>query len=270
MSASWTTTELAFIIQDYFSMLMDELNSKPYNKTDHRNRLHTFLGGRSKKSLEFKHMNISAVLRDLGIPYIKGYKPLPNIQRLMVDEVLNYLQANQKDLSPLFDRFAEVTEEQHSLTINYSFEQLLEEPPPKPDVNKVEEPKPVYRMPFKVNYLEREQNNRKLGDAGEELVLKYEKWRLSVTGKAGLADRVDILSYNDNGTDRYIEVKTTKLGKEAPIFFSLNEYDFSKGHASHYYLYRLFNFNTKAKMFNVQGSFDDFCRVEAVAFRGKF
>lgn len=283
MNTPWTTAELAYIIQDYFSMLIDEINGNPYNKTEHRNKLHTFLPNRNKKSLEYKHMNISAVLRDIGIPYIKGYKPLANIQRLLSDEVLVYLQVNQRELHPLFDHFAEAEIKPSAQTKKISFERILEEPPLIAAVTKVEESKPFYHTPFKINYLEREQNNRRLGEAGEALALAYEKWRLNEAGKANLADRVewisqtegdgagfDILSFNNNGSDRYIEVKTTKLSKEAPIFFSLNEYYFSKEHAPQYHLYRLFRFNTKAKMFHAKGSFDDFCRVEAVAFKGRF
>ena len=36
----------------------------------------------------------------------------------------------------------------------------------------------------------------------------------------------DIHSRNTDGTDRYIEVKSTKLTKEAPFYFSALEYDF--------------------------------------------
>ena len=35
----------------------------------------TALDGRSKGSIEFKHQNVSAVLVDMGLPYIDGYKP---------------------------------------------------------------------------------------------------------------------------------------------------------------------------------------------------
>jgi predicted restriction endonuclease len=37
--------------------------------------------GRSKKSVEFKFCNISALLREMGHPFIQGYKPLSNTQR---------------------------------------------------------------------------------------------------------------------------------------------------------------------------------------------
>ncbi len=77
-----------------------------------------------------------------------------------------------------------------------------------------------------------EQVNQKAGQVGERIALDYERWRLVKAGKEGLADKIewvsqtqgdglgfDILSKNTNGTDRYIEVKSTKLTKEAPFLF---------------------------------------------------
>ena len=97
---------------------------------------------------------------------------------------------------------------------------------------------PYHRRPIKINYLEREQGNQKLGEFGEDLVIKYEKWKLIKLGRTNLAEKVewiskeegdgagfDILSKNLNGTDKYIEVKTTKLGKETP--FSSQETSFN-------------------------------------------
>src|SRR5690606_19592288 len=110
-----------------------------------------------------------------------------------------------------------------------------------------------------------------------------EKWRLINIGKESLADKIewvaktqgdglgyDILSKNANGTDRFIEVKTTKLGKDAPIFFSKTEYDFSSFNSASYFLYRVFNFNKAPKVFIVNGKYDDFCSYGPVKFKGLF
>ena len=152
-----------------------------------------------------------------------------------------------------------------------------------PEAQLVKEPELTYSTPVKINYLEVEQNNKRLGNYGEGVVIKYERWRLLNAGKDSLADKIewvaqtegdwigyDILSKNTNGTDRYIEVKTTKLGKEAPIFFSKNEYEFSSRNASSYFLYRLFNFSKKPKIFIVNGRFDDFCKFQPINFKGIF
>lgn len=87
----WSPEEVQLTVADYFSMLHSELLGQPYSKTEHRRRLRPLLHGRSDGSVEFKHQNISAVLVHLGFPYIAGYKPRGNYQRLLMDAVEEYL-----------------------------------------------------------------------------------------------------------------------------------------------------------------------------------
>ncbi len=75
---------------DYFSMLSDELAGKPYNKAAHNRSLQELIG-RSKGSIEFKHQNISAVLKGLGETWVNGYKPAFNFQMSLVDAVARQL-----------------------------------------------------------------------------------------------------------------------------------------------------------------------------------
>ena len=82
----WTTAELQAIVADYFSMLQDELAGRSYSKTEHRNALRTIVQ-RSPGSIERKHMNISAVLQKLGLPWINGYKPYGHFQDALVDAI---------------------------------------------------------------------------------------------------------------------------------------------------------------------------------------
>jgi hypothetical protein len=274
----WTNTEVELIVADYFSMLEKELTGQEYNKTTHRRNLKPLLYNRSDGSIEFKHQNITAVLINLELPFIKGYKARPNYQKILEHKVISYI-ANQKTiLEPKFIQFAE------SVGFDFletNFNLMLDVPPEKETL--VSEPEIAYeKRPIKINYLEREQRNQSLGLRGEQLIIDYEKWRLIQSGKESWADRIewvaefddgagfDILSKNPNGTDRYIEVKTTKLTKETPIFFSKNEYEFSINKSEDYHLYRLFNFSVTPKLFIVNGSFDQFCKKEAIQFKGHF
>src|SRR5262245_60535312 len=68
-------------------MLDAELRGVDISKTDHRRRLMSLLKGRSPGSVERKHQNISAILIQLGFPYISGYKPLANYQQLLREEI---------------------------------------------------------------------------------------------------------------------------------------------------------------------------------------
>jgi len=73
-SGDWTPAEIDAIVADYFSMLDDELADHKYSKTDHRNTLRKTVK-RSPGSIERKHQNISAVLHELGLPWITDTSP---------------------------------------------------------------------------------------------------------------------------------------------------------------------------------------------------
>jgi hypothetical protein len=258
-------------------MLTNEINGIKVNKSDHRRTLLPLLNNRSESAIEFKHQNISAALIEMGLPFIKGYLPLYHFQgSKLTDKISEYIQPKPSLESLFIDFVNNAPTEINSIEFN----SLIV---PAPEKKKKPEEKIIVRKPLSINYLEREQNNRSLGLKGEELAIQYERFLLRQAGKESLADKIewvskdvgdglgfDILSKNLNGSDKYVEVKTTKLGKEAPFFFSANEYNFSKENRSNYHLYRLFNFNEAPKMFTLMGSFDSFCNVEPVQFRGKF
>ena len=145
-------------------------------------------------------------------------------------------------------------------------------------------PKPNIRSfrPRKINFAAREIYTRSLGSRGEELVFKFERSRLLMAGRTELADRVthisetmgdgagyDILSFEEDGRERYIEVKTTTLGKNAPFLISVNELEFSEQFAAQFYLYRVFNIAEEPSFFVVRGSLKG-CRLEPVQFRASF
>jgi hypothetical protein len=273
----WSRVEVASIVADYFQMLQREISGTFYSKTEHRNKLKRLLENRSDGSIEFKHQNISAVLIKYGFPYIKGYKPRSNYQQLLEGEVLNYLSQN-KSIEKKFDEFINPKIEIEPRQVQYKNWSVS---PPEPSVAK--EPKADYFKPVKKNYLELEQKNRNVGASGEQLVFEYEKWRLVRAGLPKLADEVkwisrdlgdgagfDILSKNTLGKDIFIEVKSTTLGKETPIFFSKRENDFSNLKNQMFNLYRVFGLKDNPKMFCLTGRYKDFCRMEADNFRGYF
>jgi hypothetical protein len=278
MKGSWANSEIKIIVSDYFEMLFQELKGISFNKSEHRKRILHLLNDRSEGSVEFKHQNISAVLINLGRPYISGYLPRYNYQNLLKFEVIDYL-IRHPEIESFFLEFAEndIKKSQKK----YFFEKMLVSPP---EIISVKDPEVFYPHKLtKVNYLEREQSNKLLGIFGEEIVIKYEKWTLINAGKENLADKIewisreigdyagfDILSRNLNGTDKYIEVKTTKLGKESPFFFSSHELQFSLKKASDYHLYRLFNAKNNVKLFTKKGALNTICRSVPIMFKGYF
>jgi hypothetical protein len=86
----WTAVELDVIVADYFSMLVDDLVGRPYVKAHHSSAIMRQIG-RTHRSVEFKHQNISAVMDELGMPWIPGYRPKPNYQNSIFDAIDRFL-----------------------------------------------------------------------------------------------------------------------------------------------------------------------------------
>lgn len=278
--APWSNTEVEAIVADYFHMLTLELAGQAVNKTVHRNALKRLLDGRPDGSVERKHQNISAVLLELGCPYIRGYKPLPNYQTLLREVVLDRLERDRS-----FDVTALSAVEQPAappLIVDPS--ELLVEPPLL--VHRTvdhQAPYVVDRRGVFRDYLDREARNRSLGEAGETFVVEFEQRRLHAAGAKKFVDRIDhvarsrgdglgydILSYEVDGSERFIEVKTTSFGQMTPFFVSRNEVDFSEAAGSQFHLYRLFDFRKSPRMFDLAGPVKVNCRLDPVSFRASF
>src|SRR5579872_2874064 len=86
----WRADELDAIVADYFAMLAEDLSGRSYVKSKHSAALMARIG-RTHRSVEFKHQNISAVLDELGMPWIPGYKPKRNYQNAIFDAIDRYL-----------------------------------------------------------------------------------------------------------------------------------------------------------------------------------
>jgi hypothetical protein len=276
---SWSKVEVEIIVADYLKMLSDELKGIKISKSEHRRKLLPLLNSRSEGSIEFKHQNISAVLTNLGQPYIKGYIPLYNYQSLLEDVVIDHLTNKHNEIERDFKIFSDMIVSMPNVSFNEY--ELIVDPP---NIQTISETSlAINKSPIITNYLEREQNNQKLGKFGEELVVGYEKWYLVKLGKEKLAEKIewisrdqgdgagfDILSKDISGKDKFIEVKTTKLAKETPFYFTRNELQFSIKNKEKYYLYRLFNFNEKPQMFIKNGDFQTICGYFPIVFKGYF
>ncbi len=168
----WTEAENRAIVDDYLAMLALECAGKPYSKTEHRNALIEAMGGtRSRGSVEMKHQNISAVMLELGLPYIKGYKPLPNIQEALLAEVRRRLETTPERFAELRPQPLSPAEARFAASLH---QVAVPETPPEPRGKKV-------------NYGLLQEESKRIGDRGEEFVLNYEKSTLEKQGRADLA-----------------------------------------------------------------------------------
>ena len=274
----WSRIEVEAIVADYLQMLTLELSGQSFSKTEHRRRLIPLLDKRSDGSIEFKHGNISAVMLEMGIPYIRGYKPRSNFQALLVGVV-----AEQVRNRPSLDQAALAAVQQPAIApIAGDFVKVITHAPALQS-RLCESIPPHAFNAVKKDYLAREAENRSLGLAGEEFVTQYEHWRLVQLGQRVLADRVehvsntrgdglgyDVLSFEPDGQEKYIEVKTTTFGKETPFFVSRNEIAFSKAEKERFHLYRLFEFRKTPRLFDLPGQLDQHCILDSVTFKASF
>jgi hypothetical protein len=262
---AWGWIECELAVHSYLEMLDYELQGESYRKTDFRNRLLEQLPKRSKGSVEYKHQNISAILIDLGYPYIAGYKPAFNYQQILREVVEVHLA------------------QRHGLLVQQA-EALLGKvvvPRPAAQWGRVQESPPApYEtrsdradtkrefIPKKYNFSEREASNRQLGLAGESFVLEFERFRMKKAGREDLVFEIewtsqelgdgagyDIRSFRpESDEELFIEVKTTNGGKYQPFLVSDNEVEFSRTRAGDFALYRVFEFRKTPRLFVLEGN----------------
>ncbi|MGH8112257.1 MAG: DUF3883 domain-containing protein [Rhodanobacteraceae bacterium] len=276
---AWTRREVEAVVAVYLQMLRMQLMGQTPNKAENNRHLQTVLPARSKASIEYKHCNISAVLVELGIPPLVGYRPLFNYQQLLMTVVSEFIGKDSR-LDEAALRQVETPAEAPLLD---SFDRFVVERPEGQRLPAYSRTGQVRDQPLVVrDYLQREARNRSLGSAGEHLVMRYEAQRLYAAGSRKLADRIeqvsrtrgdgagfDVLSFESDGRERFIEVKTTAYIAETPFYVSRNELTFSTSEASRFHLYRLFDFRKRPRMFTLTGALDATCRLDPVSYRAE-
>ena len=258
----WTAPEIDAAVADYFAMLADDIAGIRYNKASHNRGLQKRTG-RSRGSIEFKHQNTSAVLLGLGQPWIPGYKPAANFQNALVDGVLRWLDRNEDWLAPQAHQ-SRLRDPAAANWIGPPTERLLEFGPIPSQRN---EPSPVdaefmAKIGLKYDVAERDARNRALGKAGEERVLAHERARLASAGRDDLARKVrwtsaedgdgygyDISSFEADGSERLLEVKTTNGWERTPFHISANELAVADERRDHWHLIRLWDFARQPRAF---------------------
>lgn len=276
---TWSRAEVEAIVADYLDMLAKELRGEVYSKADHRRRLMARLGGRTDGSIEYKHRNITAALNELGAPGIDGYKPARNYQDLLLEVVRERLAGARGLLVVVEDQ---VESPARVPTVEDILTRLVDPPPRDPGRRYQggrERPNPA---PIATNYLLREARNTSLGAAGEEFVLNFERARLLADRKDRLAARIehvsrtrgdyegyDVLSFEADGSERLIEVKTTAFGPLTPFFVSANQVRESRERREQYHVYRVFRFRKDPHLFALRGAIADNCELEAREFSAR-
>lgn len=122
---------------------------------------------------------------------------------------------------------------------------------------------------------------RAVGIKGEEWVINFERERLNVEGRSDLAGMVewvseiigdglgyDVKSFNSDGSERHIEVKSS-WREDIPFFVTLTELEYSRTKPDLFYLYRVFNFKEKPSVYILQGDISKNFNLMAETYSAK-
>jgi len=272
MPGDWTDEQNDLIVADYFAMLTDDIAGRSYSKAQHNRVLQSAIS-RPRGSIEYKHQNVSAVLKGLGETWIPGYKPAFNFQASLVDAVERWLDRHPNWLASVGPSPA--LRENTALWIG---------PPPThsnaPPPDELEQMTTIAR---KYDVAERDARNRALGRAGEERVLAHEHGTLIAAGRTDLADRIrwvshldgdgagyDIRSFDLDGSNRLIEVKTTNGWERTPFHITRNELAVAETHRNDWRLVRLWNFAREPRAFELRPPLEAHVSLIATSYQASF
>jgi len=268
---NWQDDELDAIVADYFAMLAADLTGRAYVKSRHSAALMAKIG-RTHRSVEFKHQNISAVLDELGMPWIPGYKPKLNYQNAIFDAIDRYLTRHPGVLEPAPKRGPAAPSPGEIFV-----------PPPVPRPTSGEIPERLRRLVAKFDPVDRDHRNRSLGRAGESFVVEFEKHRLTKENRADLARKVrwtaaedgdgagyDVTSFNLEGGPRLIEVKTTNGSARTPFFLTRNEFEIARQLPTQWQIYRVHLFATGPRIFAVSPPLEKSLNLSTETWRASF
>lgn len=273
----WSPEEVRRTVKDYFAMLRAELRHEPYLKTDHNAALREHLSGRTKTAVERKHQNISAVLAEMGLPYVAGYVPLRNVQAALRPVVVAAVGAQAELFDTAFHELAQFEPSPQTPLPAADFAV-----PPKaiaryaPSIGDWRATKGVHR-----DYVQQEAAARALGEAGEAFVVAFEQRRLRQARRVDLARKVeqvsctrgdglgfDVFSFDEEGRDRLIEVKTTRRDRAFPFLVTQREVLRSEHDRERFELYRVFAFGSEAQgVFRLSGVLRESVRLEPAVYR---
>lgn len=263
--SDWRLDEVQAIVEEYFDMMQAAADGN-LNKSARFRALEERLVGRNQSSLSRKCSNISAVLDGLGLPWLEGFRPLPNVQTLLEAVIIDAI-----------DDRPHVVEASVAASADFSAFAGLEVSPPSRTVLKSVEHS---RRACRVDYAARDERNRALGRAGEEWAVRYFEATLTSAGRRDLADRIewvsqsqgdglgyDIAAFDLDGLPIFVEVKATNGAIGAPFVLTSNELAVSRELGSAFRLMRIFNFSSSPRFYFLKGDLAACCDLTPQVYR---
>jgi hypothetical protein len=271
IGTNWQDDELDAIVADYFDMLAADLAGRPYVKLRHSEALMARVG-RTHRSVEFKHQNISAVLDVLGLPWIPGYKPKRNFQNAIFGAIERYL-TEHPDILQIVPKSPPAPPVPEQVFV----------PPPSLELVHAPVPELLQRLIRKFDPVERDLRNRSLGKAGEQFVVELERRQLIDADRSDLARKVrwvsvedgdgagyDVLSFDAAGRERLLEVKTTNGSARTPFFLSRNERDLAVERPADWRIYRVHLFAKEPRIFSIVPPLENAVNLRPEIWRASF
>lgn len=130
-----------------------------------------------------------------------------------------------------------------------------------------------------IDFQARAKDLKDLGDAGEELVKSFEINNLTQKGlkeKSLLVEIVqdgkgyDVLSFDELGNEKFIEVKTTTGEALNPFYLSENEVAFMRANTNRYRIYRVYNYDEEknsGEFFEIKGDVENQILMKPTQYR---
>ena len=275
--SDWSDAEVDNAINAYFGMLRLELDGEPFVKRQVVNATMEQLPGRTRGALEFKFENISAVLNQLELSWLAGYVPAGNYQQRLVDAVLAVLMADDELAKRI--RAADEAVPPPPPVVLATRDVLVDPPVPTGAAARASGASHVVPGGWIASH---DESNKKLGADGETWVVALERENLRRAGRPDLADRVDhvasrlgdglgfdVLSFDVEGNEIHIEVKTTRSGLGTPFVLTRNEIRTSKDDPASYRLYRVFDFGLHARLYILEGDLEGLLELTPTQFSAR-
>ncbi|MEU5839578.1 DUF3883 domain-containing protein [Streptomyces diacarni] len=273
----WNNFELDLIVRRYLQLYVRVVTGEKIVKERIYREISEELKVRSVSSVALKMSNISSVMLGLGWPHIPRLGPMPHIQNALVDHVsrgINRIKELDNAVADL------VNQKPVELAVEAEIINTI------PKTLKLDE---SFRSDISLNatrdYIQLEAKNAQLGLAGEISILEYEEKRLRNLGAVKLANRIehvsvtkgdglgyDIHSFEADGRDKLIEVKTTTGSNYVPFYVSRNELRVSQDQSDFYCLSRVYDYplshtpRQKVKFYELNGRLDRTCELRTETF----
>ncbi len=271
-----TDRELRAHVRRYFSMLEGELRGRA-------SRGGGFWGARddaANAQREHTHRQIAAILVEEGLPFHSRYRPLLNYSQGLRGAVEAYLR-NHPELFRLMEADVDQSSGPVPEVGRRGVDTIASRAPEPGEIPEIAADSSARANVSGTDFLAREQRNRALARSGERFVVEYEIQRLRDAGAPVHADAVehvaaeqggaggyDIHSYDADGGDRYIKVKTTRYRRETPFFITAKEIAMAAIHRQHFWLYRVFECRDGLpRLYAMNGPLHERFRLQPIAYR---